>query len=114
MLAPLIRAVHCAPKQHPCPHCGKKGPCPNLPEGMAKVTTRAYVGSGFDRGHLCAAKDRSASAADCRATFYLTNVAPRSPASNRKGWARLEDYCRRLATEGKALDIAAGPAGAGG
>ena len=25
MLVPLIRAVHCAAKHHPCPHCGKKG-----------------------------------------------------------------------------------------
>jgi hypothetical protein len=25
MLVPLIRTVPCAPKHHPCPHCGKKG-----------------------------------------------------------------------------------------
>jgi hypothetical protein len=39
---------------------------------------------------------------------------PQSPASNRKGWRRLEDYCRRLTAEGKVLFIAAGPAGVGG
>src|SRR5262249_28399159 len=25
MHVPLIRTVHCAPKHHPCPHCGQKG-----------------------------------------------------------------------------------------
>jgi endonuclease G, mitochondrial len=44
----------------------------------------------------------------------MTNIVPQSPASNQKGWERLEDYCRRLAKEGKALYIACGPAGVGG
>jgi len=25
MLVPLIRTVHCAPKEYPCPECGRKG-----------------------------------------------------------------------------------------
>jgi len=25
MLVPLVRAIHCAAKEHPCPHCGSKG-----------------------------------------------------------------------------------------
>src|SRR3954470_10217726 len=25
MLVPLVRVVRCAPKNHPCPHCGKHG-----------------------------------------------------------------------------------------
>ena len=89
-------------------------PDPDLPKGMAKVTTRVYTGSGFDRGHMCPAKDRSASKEDIRATFYLTNIVPQSPASNQRGWERLEDYCRRLAKEGHVLYIACGPAGVGG
>ena len=63
---------------------------------------------------MCPAKDRSASPADSKAVFYMTNIIPQSPASNQKGWERLEDYCRRLAKEGKVLSIACGPAGVGG
>ena len=25
MVKPTLRTVHCAPKQHPCPHCGRPG-----------------------------------------------------------------------------------------
>jgi endonuclease G len=89
-------------------------PDPALPKGFARVTTHVYDGSGFDRGHMCPAKDRSRSPDDSRAVFYMTNIVPQSPASNQQGWERLEDYCRRLAREGKVLHIACGPAGVGG
>src|SRR5262249_22326792 len=89
-------------------------PDPLLPKGFARVTSHVYDGSGFDRGHLCPAKDRSATQADCDATFYLTNVVPQSPASNQKGWERLESYCRTLAQQGHELHIVCGPHGVGG
>jgi endonuclease G len=86
-----------------------------LPKGViARVTSRYYEGSGFDRGHMCPAKDRSSTQEDCNATFYMTNVVPQSPASNQKGWERLEDYCRRLTRDGHVLYIACGPNGVGG
>jgi len=87
---------------------------PHLPKGMSRVTSHVYDGCGFDRGHMCPAKDRSSSPADSHAVFYMTNIIPQSPASNQKGWERLEDYCRRQAKEGKVLYIACGPAGVGG
>jgi endonuclease G, mitochondrial len=89
-------------------------PDPTLPKGFARVTSHAYDGSGFDRGHMCPAKDRSATAEDCAATFYLTNVVPQSPASNQKAWERLESYCRTLTKKGHELHIACGPHGVGG
>jgi endonuclease G len=90
-------------------------PDPALPEGViARVKNHDYDGSGFDRGHMCPAKDRSASADDVEAVFYMTNIVPQSPASNQKAWERLEDYCRRLAKEGHVLYIACGPSGVGG
>ncbi len=89
-------------------------PDPLLPKGFAKVTSRVYDGSGFDRGHMCPAKDRSASAEDCAATFYMTNVVPQSPHSNQKAWERLESYCRTLVQKGHELSIVCGPAGVGG
>ena len=90
-------------------------PDPALPKGViARVTSRDYANSGFDRGHMCPAKDRLASPEDSHAVFYMTNIVPQSPASNQHGWERLEDYCRRLAKEGYVLHIACGPAGVGG
>jgi endonuclease G len=90
-------------------------PDPALPKGViARVTSRDYSGFGFDRGHMCPAKDRSATPEDSANVFYMTNIVPQSPASNQKGWERLEDYCRRLAKEGKVLYIACGPHGKGG
>jgi endonuclease G len=83
-------------------------------ERLPAVTTHVYDNSGFDRGHLCNAKDRSSSPEDIKATFYLSNIVPQSPNCNQRGWEKLEDYCRRLAKEGHTLYIAAGPAGVGG
>jgi endonuclease G len=93
---------------------GPFAPDPLLPKGFARVTSHVYDGSGFDRGHQCPAKDRSATQKDCDATFYLTNVVPQSPASNQKAWERLESYCRELAKRGHVLQIACGPLGVGG
>jgi endonuclease G, mitochondrial len=93
---------------------GPFAPDPLLPMGFAKVTSHVYDGSGFDRGHQCPAKDRSATQKDCDATFYLTNVVPQSPNSNQRGWERLEAYCRDLTKDGHVLHIVCGPHGEGG
>jgi endonuclease G len=90
-------------------------PDPALPHGViARVTSHDYDSGGFDRGHMCPAKDRSASAEDSMAVFKMTNIVPQSPASNQHAWERLEEYCRRLAKEGHVLCISAGPYGSGG
>jgi endonuclease G len=89
-------------------------PDPLLPKGFAKVTSHVYDGSGFDRGHMCPAQDRSARQEDMDATFYMTNIVPQSPSSNQRGWERLESYCRDLAKKGHELHIVCGPAGIGG
>jgi endonuclease G len=90
-------------------------PDPALPKGIiARVTSHDYDSSGFDRGHMCPAKDRSGNPEDSQVVFYMTNIVPQSPASNQKALERLEDYCRRLAKEGHVLYIACGPHGVGG
>jgi endonuclease G len=89
-------------------------PDPLLPRGFAKVTSHVDDGSGFDRGHMCPAQDRSARQENMDATFYLTNIVPQSPNSNQRGWERLEAYCRELAQKGHELFIVCGPAGVGG
>ncbi len=89
-------------------------PDPLLPRDIAKVTTHDYDGSGFDRGHMCPAQDRSGQQKDMDATFYLTNIVPQAPNCNQRGWERLETYCRELAKQGHTLYIVSGPAGKGG
>ncbi len=93
---------------------GPFSPDPLLPRAFHHVTSHVYDGSGFDRGHQCPAKDRSATPIDCDATFYMTNVVPQAPNCNQRGWERLEAYCRTLANQGRELQIVSGPAGKGG
>lgn len=87
---------------------------PDLPAGFRRVKHGDYTGFGFDRGHLCPAKDRSDTVENNRATFYMTNMMPQAPDCNQKGWEALERYCRDLAKAGNELYIAAGPYGQGG
>jgi endonuclease G len=93
---------------------GPFSPDPLLPANIAKVTSGVYDNSGFDRGHMCAAQDRSSSQADMDATFLMTNVVPQAPHCNQRGWERLEAYCRELTEDGHVLFICCGPAGVGG
>src|SRR5262249_47894284 len=85
-----------------------------LPQGFARVTSHVYDSSGFDRGHMCPAQDRSLTQKDMDSTFVMTNVVPQAPHCNQRAWERLEDYCLRLTKDGHVLWIAAGPAGTGG
>ena len=57
-----------------------------------------YCHSGFDRGHLCPAKDRSKSAKLMRSTFAMSNCAPQMPALNRGAWKDTENSCRLAAS----------------
>lgn len=107
-------------------HLGKKwrgdihrkdlfAPDTSLPEGFLVVRPNDYRGSGFDRGHLCPAADRSAAREDNDATFLMTNMMPQAPDLNRGPWEKLEHYCRDQVSDGdQVLYIVAGPAGRGG
>jgi endonuclease G len=90
-------------------------PDTSLPEGFLVVRPNDYRGSGFDKGHLCPAADRSVSREDMDATFLMTNMVPQSPDDNRNTWEKLEEYCReQVRRNDKELYIVAGPAGRGG
>src|SRR5262249_15526902 len=84
-------------------------PDESLPPEFGKVTPKTYVGSGFDRGHMCNSKDRSDTEENNDATFLMTNMVPQAPNNNRKTWEHLEEYCRTLANSGKDLYMVAGP-----
>jgi endonuclease G len=85
-----------------------------LPDGMYRVQSSNYIGSGFDRGHICASDDRSRSPEDNAATFLMTNIAPQAPDLNQKCWRLLEEYARRLTEDGKELYVISGVYGEGG
>ncbi len=70
-----------------------------------RATHQDYTRSGYDRGHLCPAADRSRSKADIRTTFIMTNVCPQAPTLNRGEWKKLETSCRNIARHGQALSI---------
>jgi endonuclease G, mitochondrial len=79
-----------------------------LPAGMPQAQLADFVGSGFDRGHLCPSADRTLTVTDNSATFYLTNMVPQAPNNNRGPWEKLEAYSRTLVGSGKELFIVAG------
>lgn len=87
----------------------------SLPGGFFAVRPNDYRASGFDRGHLCPAADRSVTQEDMDATFLMTNMVPQAPDLNRGAWEKLEVYCRDQVRDGEeTVYIAAGPVGQGG
>lgn len=68
-----------------------------------------YTHSGFDRGHMLPAQDRSKSISSMKQTFVMTNVCPQAPALNRGDWERTEINCRKYAANGIPLRIQAFP-----
>ena len=55
-----------------------------------------YVGSGYDRGHLCPAADCRSNKEEMRESFFLSNISPQVPAFNRGYWLKLERHVRDL------------------
>jgi endonuclease G, mitochondrial len=83
----------------------------SLPTGFYQVKPTDYVGSGFDRGHLCPSDDRDASFDDNEATFLMTNMVPQAPGNNRGPWKDLEEYTRKIVAAGNEAYIVAGVSG---
>lgn len=70
----------------------------DIPHPLALARHSDFNKTGFERGHMCPAQDRSRSAADMRSTFVLSNVAPQVPSVNKGGWKQTENLCRAYAT----------------
>ncbi len=80
-----------------------------LPPGVYRATSRDYLHSGYDRGHLCPAADRSGSDAARSTTFLLSNVQPQLHELNAGPWEKLEEYARSsIADPDRRLFIVAG------
>lgn len=82
---------------------------PDVPDIRARARHDDYTNSGYDRGHMCAASDRSASISSMKSTFVMSNVAPQTPRLNRGKWQASERACRKLAIEYDSVHVLAMP-----
>lgn len=73
-----------------------------------RITSALYTRSGFQRGHMCPAADRSASKDLMRSTFLMSNVCPMTPAINTGAWKVTEETGRALARQGHKVNVSAG------
>lgn len=83
-------------------------PDPDLPEAFTAIRPNDYTRSGYDRGHNCPSKDRSASKEDNQATFLMSNMTPQQHGLNAGPWEKLEEYARDQARDGNSCHIIAG------
>eukprot|EP00919_Chromeraceae_sp_WS-2016_P048901 GHVR01115632.1.p1 GENE.GHVR01115632.1~~GHVR01115632.1.p1 ORF type:complete len:253 (+),score=34.20 GHVR01115632.1:347-1105(+) len=67
-----------------------------------------YVGSGYDRGHLCPAGDMDFDSLAMSESFYMSNMSPQAPSFNRGIWKRLESQVRKWAIENEKIHVITG------
>lgn len=82
---------------------------PDVPDLRARARHDDYTHTGYDRGHMCPAADRSASISSMISTFVMSNVAPQTPRLNRGEWQATERACRKLAIEHDSVHVLAMP-----
>ncbi|MEO7507841.1 MAG: DNA/RNA non-specific endonuclease, partial [Pyrinomonadaceae bacterium] len=82
-----------------------------LPNGWPQTLPTDYIRSGYTRGHMCPAGDRSADRASNSATFLMTNIVPQTDDSNQGVWQSMEVYSRMLVRRGATVYIIAGAYG---
>lgn len=58
-----------------------------------------YQGSGYDHGHLAAARDFKHDENQYAESNNMTNMSPQHACFNQKGWCMLESLCREWAQE---------------
>lgn len=73
------------------------------------VSSTAYQGSGYDRGHLCPAADMALNKTSMSETFYMSNMSPMTPTFNRGIWSSVESWVRSSALSNGGLYVVTGP-----
>lgn len=74
-----------------------------------RVLDSDFTRSGYQRGHLCPAADRTFSLEAMRETFLLSNISPQSPKLNMGLWKSTEVISRGIATTYGRCSVVAGP-----
>lgn len=73
-----------------------------------RVKDSDYRNSGYMRGHMCPAADRTATKEEQKETFLMSNIAPQTTALNCGQWARLEAKTRQLAVQYDSVKVRVG------
>lgn len=73
------------------------------------ATPRDYSGSGYDRGHLCAAADMAFDTLAMSETFFMSNMSPQVKGFNGGIWRELEECTRDWARKFEKLYVVTGP-----
>jgi endonuclease G, mitochondrial len=73
------------------------------------ATPRDYSGSGYDKGHLCAAADMAFDAVAIDETFMMSNISPQLRAFNAGIWRELEELCRDWGRKFGQVYVVTGP-----
>ena len=69
-----------------------------------------YKGSGFDKGHLAAARNHKKCQQDMNETFVLSNIAPQvGKGFNQNKWNDLENYIANQTKKYKNIYVCTGP-----
>lgn len=66
---------------------------------------KAYVGSGYDRGHLVASANHTEKKSQASETFLLSNMSPQKADLNRRLWRKLELAIRKLNEQKNILEV---------
>lgn len=73
-----------------------------LPATFYRVKHSDYTNSGYDRGHMVRSEERTATDADNRSTFFLTNILPQAPDLNQGVWLDMEYWCEAMCKDSSA------------
>jgi len=73
----------------------------DLPNAFRRITTRDYIGTGYQRGHLVPSADRFGDPEANNETFLMTNIVPQLGALNEFPWQKLESYVRSQVRNGR-------------
>jgi endonuclease G len=79
---------------------------PDVQSGSAQL--KDYVGSGYDRGHLCPAKAMECSKIAMSESFFMSNMSPQHPSLNRGIWKKLESKERNWAVDFDSVKVYCG------
>lgn len=73
-----------------------------------RVKDADYRNSGYMRGHMCPAADRTETKAIMKETFLMSNVAPMTTTLNCGAWATIESQTRKLAIKYDSVNVLVG------